>query len=131
MKYPVSVLSCVKPGKILHLLDLIHSESVYDAHERTQRRLELHRAKEKAEDGKVAVVWGGRDCDGVRYSGHVVLVDADWRSLERHIEETCKWADGPCGYYLLSPSEAEQVESESRDLTLEAFEDGHSHVLYG
>jgi hypothetical protein len=82
-----------------------------------------------AEDGKVAVVWNGRDCDGVAYSGKVSLVEATHEAVTKHIDHTVEWADGPCYFEIMSPSQAKGVEPTQRDLTMEAFEDGHPHSL--
>ena len=101
------------------------------AHERTQRRLNhLNRIRNWSEAGQIAVVWSGRDCDGVRYSGNVYLVEATVADVDEHINHTYAWADGPCSFYLERPSVARGIEATSRDLTLEAFEDGHQHVIY-
>jgi hypothetical protein len=86
---------------------------------------------ELAEHGRVAVVESGRDCDGVQYSGRVRIIRArlkDFLELENGIAE---WADGPFRLQLERPSIARRIEVESRDLTLEAFENGHQHLLGG
>lgn len=94
-------------------------------------RLSWHKAdKEFGEDGMVAVVWSGMDCDCVRYSGNAYIIPSDWRSIMDHINSTYEWADGPCHYYFEKPSVAEQIHRQSRDLAMEAFEDGHPHVVY-
>jgi hypothetical protein len=77
----------------------------------------------------VAVVWSGRDCDGVQYSGEVRLVPANPKDVEEHIDHTHKWADGPCDYAIMKPSEAEKIEYTSRDLTMEAFENGRTYDI--
>ena len=78
----------------------------------------------------IAVVWSGRDCDGVRYSGQVYMVEATREAVIEHINHEYEWADGPCSWRLMRPSEARSIQYTSRDLTLEAFEDGHAHVIY-
>jgi hypothetical protein len=116
---------------VLATLEAIE-HNLEEATERRQRRqARLAAIREKAEDGKVAMIWSGRDCDGVRYSGSVYIVDATAQAVDAEEEHTLKWADGPCGFYLERPSVACGVEYDSRDLALEAFEDGHPHVLYG
>lgn len=96
-----------------------------------QVRRDIHRAcRELAEDGKLAVVWSGRDCDCVAYSGSVSIVDANWRAVVAHIDQAYEWADGPCYYGFERPSVAEDIEHESRDLALEAFEDGHPYSIH-
>lgn len=104
--------------------------AVREAHERTQARRDyLARLFALAEDGKIAVVHSGRDCDGVAYSGCVTIVDATVKAVQEHIDHQTKWADGPMWFDLDRPSAAAAIEYQSRDLTLEAFEDGHSHVI--
>jgi hypothetical protein len=78
-----------------------------------------------AEHGKIAVVEEGRDCDGVQYSGHVRIIDATLAAFNELEDRLNKWADGPFHLSLMLPSEAAKVEAQSRDRTLEAFEDGH------
>ena len=125
---------------------------LYHAHLATQNRVRenaLIAAGQASGDG-VAVVWGGMDCDGVRYSGDTKIItitgpdryvrfdqetgnEIDFKSLrqavDHHIEHTLYWADGPCNYRLISVADATLIEYHSRDLGLEAFEDGHSHCL--
>jgi hypothetical protein len=92
---------------------------------------ELMRAIERnAEDGQIMLVESGRDCDGVQYDG--VLhgpIAANWRAVRKLEEKIAKWADGPFYLRVIKPSEAAQVELWSRDLTMEAFEDGHPWSL--
>ena len=95
-----------------------------------ERRLWHQADKLFGEDGKVAVIWSGRDCDCVQYSNVVYKVKSDWRSIEEHIRDTYSWADGPCSYYLEKPSVADELHFEARDLALEAFEDGHPYHIH-
>jgi len=86
--------------------------------------------KEYEHNGKLYLVESGRDCDGVQYSGTTHSCKADpWalRALEDGIGE---WADGPFSLNLIKHEDLDEVEYTSRDLTLEAFEDGHQHILY-
>jgi len=85
---------------------------------------------ELAEGGKIALVESGMDCDGVKYDGAVSIITANLVAVEAEINRRYEWADGPCFFGLESPSVAERIRYNSRDLALEAFEDGHPHVLY-
>lgn len=123
----------VRDGRRLHLLAKM--ESLYHKlEEATERRVRrqtfLRHIREYAEGGQVAVVWSGRDCDGVRYTGYVRLVEATVQAVAEHIAHTYEWADGPCACYIERPSVGRFIESHSRDLVMEAFEDGHPHVIY-
>ena len=121
----------IKVNRVLYVLNKFLASAVAESHYRTQcRRDFLRRLVELAEDGKIAVVESGMDCDGVRYSGEVAIIDATVAAYERHWEHTSKWADGPFTFALMRPSEAKTVQYESRDLGAEAFEDGHAHIIY-
>lgn len=94
-------------------------------------RMSWHKGIAKlAENGTIAVVWSGMDCDCSAFENDVWIVPADWRSIEEHIHDRYKWADGPIGYFLQKPSIAKALHRSSRDLALEAFEDGHPHLIY-
>lgn len=95
------------------------------------------RAKWKAkldaatENGKVGIVVSGMDCDCSKYY-HEKIVAAPksivaWlKEYERH----CDYLDGPETTYFVKPSQIRDGYSEHRDLALEAYEDGHPHVVY-
>lgn len=121
----------VRPGRILSFLNRHYADSLWHATQARVRRQQFLQAIARcAEVGKVAVVWSGRDCDGSRYANSVAIVDADKKAVEAHIEHTYEWADGPRAYYIERPSVARRLMYSSRDLALEAFEDGHSHFIY-
>lgn len=94
------------------------------------RQQEAALIAECAEGGKVAMVWSGRDCDGVAYSGSVYVVPALLVAVLREADDQFSWADGPCNYCLMKPSDAAEIEYSSRDLAMEAYEDGHAHCLF-
>ena len=73
------------PIRLLWAINKLGAQRMQQLHARTQLCLVQHRAiAVMAEAGKVAVVWSGRDCDGVAYSGDVRLVDAVLAELRRH-----------------------------------------------
>lgn len=82
-----------------------------------------------AEDGKVAYVESGRDCDGVEYSGCVHIMDATLEAYEALDTLIGEWADGPYQLALMRVSKTRSVTYESRDLVMEAHEDGHRHSI--
>lgn len=86
--------------------------------------------KAHAENGMVAVIESGRDCDGVAYDGRVSLIPAMVVAYERHDQQIAEYADGPYHLSICTPSAAKSIEYTSRDLTMEAFENGHQHVIY-
>lgn len=85
--------------------------------------------RELAENGRVLLVEGGRDCDGVQYWGRVREIDATLKAYETAVYWIEYSADGPCWFSLERVSERHTIERGSRDLVLEAFEDGHPHLL--
>ena len=113
--------------KMLRILHRIYLRS--DTRDCLNGRLYLHRAIEKfQEGGKILVVESGMDCDGVRYWGRTHECDANWRAFDKLWERLAKWADGPFSLEIVHPSTV--VEYGSRDLTLEAFENGHPHSIH-
>jgi len=96
--------------------------------DRLQRRLEFAELlQEKAEGGRVAIISGGRDCDGVESYGEKTVADASVIKVEAILEEMYRWAEGPVWWEIKSPSfESERT---TRDRTLEAFENGHPHCI--
>lgn len=106
----------------------LHGESTggwLEVREQLRNRLE-----EIAEDGQVALVCGGRDCDGVQVDGIVKIIPAQVMQVALHEREEERNADGPWWYSMWRVSEVDSVEYSSRDLAMEAYEDGHPHVLY-
>lgn len=118
-------------AKILRLLHRLHWDRIESIQVRRANVLLLIQLiADKAEGGKVCAIESGRDCDGVQYAGKVHTIDATikaWRELDDRIGN---WADGPYRLSVASPSEARAIRYESRDLVMEAHEDGHPHVIY-
>ncbi len=82
------------------------------------------------ENGIVAMIRSGMDCDCSQYRrvAHMpvpVSLDRFLRDEAKHEE----WLDGPESTYFARPSE-EPEDYRSRDLALEAYEDGHPSVVY-
>lgn len=92
-----------------------------------EREAIASRIAELAENGKVAIVESGMDCDGVQYSGRAAVIPASVMAYELFDRKTGEWADGPYSLGFARPSE--KVEYSSRDLGMEAFENGHPWVL--
>lgn len=128
-----SISSAARSPRILKILH--HNEEVHrmleKAHERTERRRWwLRRFKRFHEDGKIGVLIWSRDCDMVE--GHVAwIAEVDTAAkLDAWIERRLESAEGPMSFTLVSVREAEDFLPSSRDRALEAFEDGHPHVIY-
>jgi len=103
-------------------------------HERINYRVReqalLQQMIEMAHEGKVYFVESGRDCDGVQYDGYVRSCEPTLASYNEMVDELNNWADGPFFLDLVSHEVAQDVCYSSCDLSMEAFEDGHSHILY-
>ena len=71
----------------------------------------------------------GRDCDGVTSS----CVHKYKNALQAYeaIESAYNWADGPVYFTKITKAQYDTFEPvPSRDLVLEAFENGHPHIIY-
>jgi len=95
----------------------------------TERFATKRRIAACAEDGKVAIVESGRDCDGVEYSGKVSIIPSTLEAYCAACDQIAEGADGPFWLDVERPSIARTLRYESRDLVAEAFENGHPHVL--
>lgn len=69
----------------------------------------------------------GRDCDGCE-STRAVKFSSAYDALES-IDAAYEWADGPESWDKCTKAEYEEFQPTFRDLGLEAYENGHPHVL--
>lgn len=114
----------------LRLLHHIHWPRMDDIRDRRLARMSLgKRIAACAERGKVLVIESGRDCDGVEYSGKLHTIDATLAAFDWLDAQLGDWADGPYNLAVARPSEARHFRYTSRDLVLEAVENGHPHVI--
>jgi len=126
-----SIRMSATDAQVLKLRQVIHAPVVERMHEATQgRRLMLNQLTEFVENGLVAIVEGGMDCDCSAYEGHVHLCKAAPQELDKAIEEMYLNAEGPIHWEIMRPSESSRVKRSSVDLALRAFEDGHAHLVY-
>jgi len=82
-------------------------------------------------DGRMWVSESGMDCDCVRYSGSMHECEATLAAFYKLYDETNQWADGPFSMYPVTEAERAEIKYESRDLAMEAYEDGHPHSIHG
>ncbi len=124
--------SCNTPDtQRLKVLDHAFRERVEWAHADTQQRVAfLWQIDCWAEDGEIAVVTSGMDCDCSRWEDDVRLVPATVSAVDKWLDDFYAGAEGPQGHRLMRPSEAKLLRRTSRDLALEAFEDGHAHSVH-
>lgn len=107
-----------------------YPEGMLDTAHDLERAIGAYTIADLAEDGMVAAIESGRDCDGVQYSGRVRIIEATLEAFDKLHDDTAEWADGPFHFDLMRVSEAQAVRYESRDLVMEAHENGHPHVIY-
>lgn len=99
-----------------------------DTEDWLQVRAKLHKLiREKTVDGKVSVNWSGMDCDCATYGSGSI----EWAipsKIERQMDVIAYDAEGPMSVWVDYPA---RIHTQlSRDLALEAFEDGHPHVVH-
>ena len=80
------------------------------------------------EHGRVGVVESGMDCDCVSYCYGRVHADMTVTAFLKRRDDIYAWADGPCYVSICAPHDL--PDNYSRDLALEAYEEGHPHVVY-
>ena len=103
-----------------------------EATEKRQARQGMIRdIAEMAEGGKVALVNSGMDCDCSRWQNRVSMVKATVADVDRWVDDFYNNAEGPQSCYIERPSVARKLQASSRDLALEAFEDGHPYSIHG
>lgn len=87
--------------------------------------------KSVAKDRKVGVIREGMDCDGVQYRKESVIdMPASMIRFVQEEEKHYSYLDGPETTYWVSPDKVKDGYYASADRGMEAFEDGHAHVLY-
>lgn len=101
----------------------------FTINERAQWKAQLDAS---TEGGRVAVCRSGMDCDCTKYFDvRITEAPASIVAWLRDHERHCEWLDGPESTWFDRPSNFVEGDChESRDLILEAFEDGHPHVVY-
>lgn len=82
-------------------------------------------------DGKIGVITTSIDCDMTRgYYERVVSMPNCVAALKRLADNFYDGLEGPGSIYFVRPDQIDRSRSNTRDLALEAFEDGHPHVVY-
>ena len=77
--------------------------------------------------GETGIVESGRDCDCVVYCYGRVETFSGVMAFEKFRDEQVAGSDGIHYVSMCRPDDL--PESESRDLAMEAYEDGHAHVV--
>lgn len=114
-----------------HMRKFAHVRPINDIHDPLVAKLRFaEHIAAQAENGKVMIVSSGMDCDGCAWSSAFeTMLPASVVAVEHYIERSQAWADGPINFGVLPPSERDNLETTHRDLGMEAFENGHPHVL--
>lgn len=118
--------------KVRRILKKAFTQFVREGYDRTAENAEIRAMLDRCwVDGKIGVAVSGMDCDCSQYSRQYTIdlpnsVQAFKRWHERHVE----WLDGPESQRFMRPDQVDKSANWSRDLALEAFEDGHPHVVY-
>jgi len=90
-----------------------------------ENRMRLNMAR-WAEGGRIGMVIESRDSDCV-YSVRAKVLNARWPTVQAYMQRTEDGADGPVHFRLCRPSSLREFEPVTRDLVLEAMEEGHPH----
>jgi hypothetical protein len=99
-----------------------------DLDDRITARGELMATLKKYAHGcKVLILESGRDCDCVEYFGVRHVIDATPAAFNALRADIAEYADGP--FRLEVSPWTDETEYVSRDLALEAYEDGHPHHI--
>lgn len=78
-------------------------------------------------DGKIGIVECGRDCDMSEYCYSRIHQNLTVIKFIQMRDDKYAWADGPCCVYICPVEDLPG--NHSRDLAMEAFEDGHPHIV--
>ena len=108
--------ACIQRDKLAHEID------------RQKLKDELFDAMDLS--GKVTVDVWSRDCDGVSGS-YPVEIEPTLEAWDKLADSCEANAEGPWSMRIIPLEQMAEYEPQpTRDHTLEAFEDGHPHVLY-
>ena len=104
----------------------IFKDKVDPLEQRASLKAEL---EDCTENNIIAIFENGMDCDCVKYSRTYHKKALGVMEYIKYRNDTQDWADGPVSVGYGKPSE-HPIESYSRDLAAEAYENGHPHVVY-
>ena len=82
-----------------------------------------------AENGRVVLEVWQMDCDCSSWTSYGECL-ASAIAVEAEMDKVYQYAEGPVRFTLIKPSDRPDQPPEPRDHALEAFEDGHPHVVY-
>ena len=92
-------------------------------------RLSLSRRIAALSDNNlIGIAYSGMDCDCSSFSS-ATTVKANVMAVIKWSNDFESGAEGPQSWWLITPEEADDTPYTSRDLALEAFENGHPHFI--
>jgi len=112
---------------IRNLLEMHHGNLQHARDRRLARLHWLDQIKTLAEDGQIALCSWSRDCDMCEGTTRTVM-PADAKLIDERMDRDYAGAEGPMNHWLQRVSAP--YEGYFRDRALEAYEDGHPHVIY-
>lgn len=105
------------------------SRRLPEVHETINRRSDLSNSlKALVKDGMITACASGMDCDCTSYNQRSTRKAMTVVGEDRGMQKSYEYADGPMDLWFEAPGGEDF--SESKDLALAAFEDGHPHVVY-
>lgn len=116
--------------KYLQTLERLWGRLEMATERRMRRQSYIDRFRRCNQGGRIGVIVSGMDCDCVKYSRGRVVEVTSVADLDDWIKDQLEWADGPMDFAICGPDDADHYKGYSRDLALEAFEDGHPHSIH-
>lgn len=127
--------SDLTPMGRLHVLNVVYEKDPDVVAAREHRHMvfaTLAHIRDCAENGRIAVIESGMDCDCVQYDGVVHECDATIQGYRALCDRIAESSDGRFYLRIVKPSDAQNVKYRSRDRAFEAYENGHAgYVTYG
>ncbi len=130
---PQRLARLLPDGERLHYLNVIerqYSTLEDTTNARMARYHRIHQFKTFHQNGQIGVIVSGMDCDCVQYRHGRVIEVENLAAYDKWVDDQVEWADGPINFMLCAVEYADAYDGYQRDLALEAFEDGHPHVVY-
>jgi hypothetical protein len=118
-------------NELLNMVARVGNRNNSDVHYRINERAALEQdvREHTTPDGYIWYQSGGRDCDMCESTDRPSRMRASLIEWQRYINRLYEWAEGPVWFWLVKEENLPECKHGSRDLALEAFEDGHSHIV--
>ena len=125
----MAIIWTKKARRAMKQLAKVMARETYDV---TVENAGFRRQLDKAwVDGKIGVITTSIDCDCTRgYYERVETMPNCVAAIKRLADNFYEGLEGPGNMQFVRPDQIDRSRSNTRDLALEAFEDGHPHVVY-